>query len=295
MRDGIVIRSPVATYPPHFLFLLESSVLSPHNRAKVCLRTIFCLEPLSSTSTSHIMKLTTKVKAMASAQATMSATTVPQPRYPLRIKAPPVFRVMDLPIETRIKIWKYVVLFDKPIDVEHHHRKQVFPPSHLRSGKQVKLRVQVQEQREVSSQFALASTCRQVYLEVAPIYYGMNTFSIESKALKRFLDAIGPENTKAITSLVWERKLYGFYAVAPQLEGLKRLELVGDCLTTLFDEPYSKEGIQKLQRLKPSLEVILPEFDQISCRSCLEYMDEDPSIRTQFTKYVFALFQACNT
>ena len=56
---------------------------------------------------------------------------------------------------------------------------------------------------------AVAFACRQIYLEVAPIYYGENTFCPSDRerflgwrdACQRFTEAIGLENANTITDL----------------------------------------------------------------------------------------------
>ncbi|MCJ1454034.1 hypothetical protein MMC28_004384 [Mycoblastus sanguinarius] len=119
--------------------------------------------------------------------------------------APKSFPVLKLPAELRIRIWTLTVVSDKPIIVKEHHRGFI-PPSLLRSGTQLHLQ---DDQRRMFSRLAVAFTCRQIYLEVAPIYYSMNIFSIitsnarilNSFVLQNFRRAIGPRNTEAITAL----------------------------------------------------------------------------------------------
>jgi len=139
---------------------------------------------------------------MASNERRMPTKPMRQEHESLLIKDPSIFPIMQLPIEVRQKVWKSVMVFEEPISVRPHGRIQS-APSHLRSGKQVKIHIIEQEQQRLSSQFALASTCRQVYLEVAPVYYGLNTFTVLSKYLVHFLRAIGAENVRSITLIRW--------------------------------------------------------------------------------------------
>jgi len=112
------------------------------------------------------------------------------------------FPVLSLPSEIRIQIWTYVVVSNKVIKVRNHDRaEKTLQPSRLRSGKELEGH-RVDDLRRVSSQFALASTCRQLYLEVAPIYYSKNNFRLErSGSFKDFAAAIGPQNSQRILSI----------------------------------------------------------------------------------------------
>jgi len=111
------------------------------------------------------------------------------------------FQVLSLPSEIRLQIWTYVVVSNKVIEVRNHDRaEKTLQPSRLRSGKELEGH-RVDDLRRVSSQFALASTCRQLYLEVAPIYYSKNHFRLErSGSSKDFAAAIG-QNSQRILSI----------------------------------------------------------------------------------------------
>lgn len=179
---------------------------------------------------------------------------------PSQAKGLPKSPLMSSPIEVRQKIWKFVLVFDEPILIKPHGRI-LSAPSRLRSGRQVKLDVAEQEEQHLSSQFALASTCRQVYLEVAPIYYGMNTFAA-SKFLGPFFDAIGHENVGAITSIAWNpfrarsRPTNQLYDAFIQLKGLRRVRFTGCCSDwrARFNTVHSLRDLRTLLELHQSRE-----------------------------------------
>lgn len=61
----------------------------------------------------------------------------------------------------------------------------------------------VKRPRNVPKRFALAVTCKQIYQEFAPLYYGNTKFVIpSSQALKRFLKTIGEQNVKSIRAII---------------------------------------------------------------------------------------------
>ena len=83
------------------------------------------------------------------------------------------------------------------------------------------------------TQLAVAFTCRQIYLEVAPIYYGENTFlpgrsctsSMCHHAIESFADAVGLHNATTITALSLYDDWYPGDRYLSMLPGLKRLHI----------------------------------------------------------------------
>lgn len=135
----------------------------------------------------------------------------------------------------------------------------------LRSGIPTRLLQKIQqevEERWLSSQLAVAFTCRQLYLEVTPIYYGENTFHPYPehewdkfkyrREIEHFTDAIGPRNASTITELYL---LQGWDLVHRHnlslLPGLKRLYLEKN-----GDEVWQKELMTRLAQKHASLIVI---------------------------------------
>lgn len=119
------------------------------------------------------------------------------------------FPLLKLPPELRNYIWEYVVVKDRPIVLWRPHQRARVPESRLRSGNLVKHHQADDERRRQSTRLAVAFTCRQIYLEVTPIYYGKNTYRprlfgwLDSgfKIFEEFTNAIGPRNTRAITKV----------------------------------------------------------------------------------------------
>lgn len=210
----------------------------------------------------------------------MPAISLHQERDSLEIEITYLFPIMQLPVEVRQKIWKSVMIFDKPISVEHHDRV-LSQPIYLRSGKQVKMHIIEQEQRRLCSPFTLASTCRQIYLEVVPIYYGTNTFILDSKHCLHFLKTIGAENVRAITSIQWampEPWTHWLCLSWPALEDktLPELDSLYGCVYTLLQDRTPrqchssevKEGI----RTYPKLDIDLNEHRALACKDCVMHM-----------------------
>jgi hypothetical protein len=70
-----------------------------------------------------------------------------------------LFRLLDLPAELRNRIYHFAVVNEKPIDIIHHKRWR---------------------RAEALQQPALASTCKQLRKEVLPIFYGGNSFVLDT-------------------------------------------------------------------------------------------------------------------
>lgn len=118
------------------------------------------------------------------------------------------FPLLELPPELRNYIWEYVVVKDRAIVLWRPHQRARVPESRLRSGNFMKHHQEDDERRRQSTRLAVAFTCRQIYLEVTPIYYGKNTyrpkfsgFGCGFKIFEDFADAIGERNTRAITKV----------------------------------------------------------------------------------------------
>ena len=242
------------------------------------------------------MKPTRTIKAtiMASTSSTQATQPAGAPNQHLTSKDPQVFPMMSLPVEVRQKIWKMVMVFDKPIPVEPHNRYSS-APSNPRTSKKVKLHVIEQESHSFGFQFALPSTCRQIYLEAAPIYYGMNTFtsSMDSMDFVDFLNAIRAENANTITSLTWSplpgaltalrhvRHVQYYRSIFSRLGNLKHLYIITPCRQHWIDSRrtlllprampqvrFSSSELQKLLNLEPSTEILLPRYVRSYCDMC---------------------------
>jgi len=248
--------------------------------------------------------LTTEIATMASTERRTPASSMCQEHEALQNKDPSIFPIMQLPIEVRQKIWKSVMVYDEPIPVEPHGRF-LSAPSHLRSGKQVKIHVIEQEQQRLSSQFALASTCRQIYLEVAPIYYGMNTFTFtftyETKYLIPFFRAIGTQNARSLTSIRWplfELRIrflptLSLYLDDRRLPGVRSLR---DCLETLSEErrraPFHTSEFKEIVTSHPWLAKNIEEHREQAC--CVCCMDMQVEVKELLSKSNTST-QPCNS
>ncbi|CAD6576547.1 MAG: hypothetical protein ASARMPREDX12_005274 [Alectoria sarmentosa] len=175
------------------------------------------------------------------------------------------FPVLRLPPEIRNHIWRYVVVKDREVTFRRRIRQPLLLEKWLRSGKprrsQQKLQQEVEE-RWLSSQLAVAFTCRQLYLEVAPIYYGENTFQPHPgdewdilkyrRIIEHFTDAIGSRNASTIPELHlshgWDLVHIHNLSLLP---GLKRLYLEKN-----GDRPRQKQSMTWLAQKHASLIVI---------------------------------------
>ena len=113
------------------------------------------------------------------------------------------FPLLKLPAEIRIRIWKYVVVNNMMIFVCNYvgnsRLRDWFAAAHA-----VKVHREVDEQRR-SSWVAVAFTCRQLYLEVTPIYYRENILTQmitkHSKGLQLRLDQEIPALSLRLVSM----------------------------------------------------------------------------------------------
>lgn len=146
----------------------------------------------------------------------------------LRVQKP--FPVLKLPAEIRNHIWRYIVVKDGEVVYRNHMRHLQSPASRLRSGNLMKSH-QEDDERRLSSQLAVAFTCRQLYLEVTPIYYGENVFhpgklgciTKYCQAIEGFAEAIGPENASTITEVCLYESWFLVGKYLSLLPGLKCL------------------------------------------------------------------------
>lgn len=117
------------------------------------------------------------------------------------------FRVMDLPPEVRNYIWRFAVVTDYFISIRDHQSWELIKrlsTSTLRSGKKLDS-CRKDDKAGVTSILAIALTCRQVYLEVTPIYYSQNNFRLcyyyaGHRSLTVFTSIIGKKKAQSITS-----------------------------------------------------------------------------------------------
>lgn len=125
------------------------------------------------------------------------------------------FPLLKLPAEIRNRIWEYAVLVSDPINIEKRgcqHTLSQLGPSLLRSGKQIHIQEDLNIQaKTLVSGLALASTCRQIYMEATPVYYSKNWFAITwneyyeqrlaPRQVENFIKAIGPANARCIRAI----------------------------------------------------------------------------------------------
>lgn len=140
------------------------------------------------------------------------------------------FPLLEFPPEIRDRIWEYVVVKDGEVILRNHKRGERLL-GRRRSGEPTEFH-QEDDDQQLSSRLALAFTCRQLYLEVTPIYYGQNTFRPGNPwfggafpIFEKFADAVGPINTSAITRLCIYGSLFSIDEYLSKLPGLKRLYL----------------------------------------------------------------------
>ena len=109
-------------------------------------------------------------------------------------------------------IYKYVLVSPEYI-VPRWRLREVLPPRSTRSGQTV-LKAPIDDHLEDLAKCmtgsALPSTCRQIYLESAEIYYSLNTFAFgidqKQQPCSRFLKAIAETNEEKITSVILFRE-----------------------------------------------------------------------------------------
>ncbi|KAL9068690.1 MAG: hypothetical protein Q9161_006004 [Pseudevernia consocians] len=128
------------------------------------------------------------------------------------------FPLLRLPPEVRNRIWRYVVVKDEDVLIRPHKRQRLVQdlvPSRLRSGREIQGHKEDDDWSMSSTSLALAFSSRQLYVEVALIFYSENTvhfqyprcldradssFNRADSMLERFTGAIGPQNASSITA-----------------------------------------------------------------------------------------------
>ena len=126
-----------------------------------------------------------------------------------KIKPPSsFFPILKLPSELRNLIWRCTVVAAEAIQLEQlgsQHARGRLPPSLLRSGKQIHTE---DDRRVIPSRLAVAFACRQLYLEIMPIYYSHNWFAVSLTSIgtalekvQNFVKAIGSENARYIRNV----------------------------------------------------------------------------------------------
>ncbi len=119
-----------------------------------------------------------------------------------------LFPILKLPPEIRSLIWTYTVVAAEAIQIEQYgsqHARGKLVAGLLRSGTQIHVE---DDRRLVPSRLAVAFACRQLYLEVTPIYYSHNWFAMSLTSMvtalgkvQDFVAAIGPGNARCIRNL----------------------------------------------------------------------------------------------
>ena len=82
------------------------------------------------------------------------------------------------------------------------------------------------DEERLRTRLAVIFTCRKIYLEVAPIYYGENTFfsyGLCHRAIEGFAGAVGRDNATAITAISLYDDWFPGDKYLSMLPGLKRL------------------------------------------------------------------------
>lgn len=142
-----------------------------------------------------------------------------------RVQKP--FPLLRLPAEIRIHIWRYVVVDDVMILVRNYARKGRLQ-DWFATDQAVEVQREIDEQRR-NSWLAVAFTCRQLYLEVTPVYYGENIFrpyGNDYETLKEFAAAIGRRNTSTISEIGLYETCLPIDRYLAKLPGLKRLHSI---------------------------------------------------------------------
>ena len=120
------------------------------------------------------------------------------------------FPLLKLPSEIRRCIWSYIVVKDGHLIFRNYTEMTELEFFRFVHNYDDDLLHTIRDKdAEPRSMLAVAFTCRQIYLEVAPIYYGENTFCPSdhvrfagyNDACQRFTKAIGLRNANTITDL----------------------------------------------------------------------------------------------
>ena len=173
------------------------------------------------------------------------------------------FPILKLPPEIRHGIWYFTVVTDRPIAVKYHERQALaaqIRPSTLRSGKRMEAHHN-DDVKRMNSFLAVAFTCRQIYQEVAPIYYSKNNFFFKHPCeyarrydwTSDFVGSIGEHNARSITSMTIDLDMSTFELGL--FQGLKYLDVVSDRPCRL--NKLHKSCVYRFVKQHPGLVVLL--------------------------------------
>lgn len=167
------------------------------------------------------------------------------------------FPVLRFPPEIRNHIWRYAIVKEGVVVVQQHSGQRLLsnlPASSLRSGYELRSHRE-DDQRRVASKLAVAFTCRQIYLEVTPIYYSENTFSLphwwrcfesDPPKVQRFAEAIGSEKAASILSIHLDNYYFTPLLVDGFLSYFPSLKRLGFSNFLLYRQHYSSKWIAEV-------------------------------------------------
>ena len=108
--------------------------------------------------------------------------------------------IMGLPLELRIKIWRHVMKTSS-VTLRYHNRYTV-PKRSRRAGTETDYSSMMEEVWNIETGLFLASTCRQIYHDVAPVYYGDTIFRVYTpKVLSSFIKHVRPQCVRQISHI----------------------------------------------------------------------------------------------
>lgn len=129
----------------------------------------------------------------------------------------------------------------------------------------------------------LSVTCKTIYCETVPVYFSQNTFEfMNSYALKRFSDQLGPEPRRHVTklSVEWRGAALGRAAKSLQtFTGLRQLEIDYASLYTFRRNTGQKLQV-KIYGLKDLLCIRGLDEIKVQCRSTVQDIESS----TDYTK-----------
>lgn len=121
----------------------------------------------------------------------------------------------------------------------------------------------------------LSVSCKTIYYETVPLYFGQNTFAMDSYGLKRFSDQLGPESRRHITklSVAWTGPALGRAAKSLRtFTGLLELKLDSVSLYT-FKKSTGQNLQVKFYGLKDLLCLRGLDVLEVQCRSLVQNVD----------------------
>lgn len=152
--------------------------------------------------------------------------------------------IFALSADIRVKIWRMVLISDYHIHFSESTVQRLRKARLRSSTSPIRSRSRMKKARATArtrASFALAMTCRQIYLETTPIYYSGNTFHIASKygkvnarTFSAFLATIGKQNACRISKIFIGDTLNNPAYVFDQLPGLKTLDIDGWSTSAMF-------------------------------------------------------------